>query len=38
MDPAHAGAVTQDHGSADYNNWTEQHFGECLLIKLKVLL
>lgn len=37
VDHAH-GAVSQDHGSADYNSWTEQHLGECLLIQLKLLL
>lgn len=38
MDHAHDGAVTQDHGSADSNSWTDLHFGECLLIQLKVIL
>jgi len=38
MDHAYAGVVTQDCGSTGYKNWTEQQFGECLLIQLKVLL
>lgn len=38
MDHAQAGAVTLDYGSADCKSWTEQNFGECPLIQLKVLL